>query len=184
MALASLSDLDQYKAISFPAGYSRNVRTFYSPVDQVHAALKATISAANHSLVLALYGYDDDELDEIVRAKLADPNMYVQVNLDKSQAGGVHERAILAKWSPDAIGNSIAIGHSECGAIMHLKMVIVDGLDVITGSTNWSTSGETLQDNQMSIIRNALVAAEARSRLDIIHDSMLQQMARARSQAA
>jgi hypothetical protein len=181
VALGLLTELDQFKAEAFVPGYPDNARTFYSPVDQVHEALKALLASTSKSLVVSMYGYDDDELDAVIRDKLESDKIFVQMSLDKSQAAGVHEADILRKWNNDGVGNSIAIGHSEHGAIMHLKMIIIDGLDVVTGSTNWSQSGEGDQDNQLTIIRDPLVAAEARTRLDIIHDDMLQQMAKTRT---
>jgi phosphatidylserine/phosphatidylglycerophosphate/cardiolipin synthase-like enzyme len=83
------------------------------------------------------------------------------MSLDSTQAAGKAERDLLASWLNDKPGNGIAIGHSEKSAIMHLKMVIIDGVDVVTGSTNWSEGGDTKQDNQMTVI----------------HDDMLKQMA-------
>jgi phosphatidylserine/phosphatidylglycerophosphate/cardiolipin synthase-like enzyme len=184
MALDSLTRLDQYKQQPFVPSYPENVRTFYSPVDRVHDALRDILKSATKSLVILMYGFDDRELSDAIRTQLEDAHIYVQMSLDSTQAAGKTERDILATWGNDAIGNSIAIGQSERHAIMHLKMVIVDGLDVVTGSTNWSASGETRQDNQLSIIRDPYVAAEARARADIIHDTMLKAMvAQAKEQA-
>jgi phosphatidylserine/phosphatidylglycerophosphate/cardiolipin synthase-like enzyme len=177
MALDSLTELDKYKAAPFPPGYPDTTRTFYSPVDQVHEALKDLLTSAKKSIVVAMYGFDDPELNSALQSSLQNPEMYVQMSLDSTQAKGKAEQPLLAPWLNQKIGNSIAIGHSEKSAIMHLKMVIIDGVDVITGSTNWSTGGETKQDNQLTVIRDPYVCAEARSRLDIIHDSMLKQMA-------
>jgi phosphatidylserine/phosphatidylglycerophosphate/cardiolipin synthase-like enzyme len=181
MTLSALSELDRFKAAPFPQGYPPAARTFYSPVDDVHGALAAVLSSASRSVVVSMYGYDDPELNTVLRSKLDDDKIFVQLSLDSTQAAGRAETPLLAQWQNDGTGNSIAIGHSEKGAIMHLKLAIVDGLDVVTGSTNWSTSGETKQDNQLTVIRDALVAAEARARVDIIHDDMLKQMAAQRA---
>lgn len=136
--------LDQYKAEKrFLDGYPPDQRSFFSPRDDLHPMLASLLASAQHSVVLNMYGYDDDQLDELIRGKLDSKHVYVQMSLDKSQAGGVHEKELLAKWSNDQFGNSIAIGTSEVHhAISHLKVLIVDGVYTVTGSTNWSISGE------------------------------------------
>lgn len=169
--LYSLAVLDRYKTAPLSPSYPQHLRTFYSPVDNVHDALCYLLNSAQQSLVVAMYGFDDDQFAGIVKAKLSQPDCFVQLTLDSSQAAGVHEKALLAQQNYPA--SSIAVGRSERGAIQHLKMVVIDGVFTVTGSTNWSTSGETLQDNQLTVIADPYVAAEARARIDAVHANML-----------
>jgi phosphatidylserine/phosphatidylglycerophosphate/cardiolipin synthase-like enzyme len=177
----AMTDLDVFKVSSPPQGYPPNMRTFYSPVDWVPQVLQSVISSVTQSVVVAMYGFDDDVLAGMLENALHDPKIYVQITLDRSQSTTPHEAAILKKYANDRVGNSIAITKSERGAIMHRKMVIVDGIWRISGSTNWSVSGETLQDNELTIVRDAVVCAEARTILDIEHDWGLKQMSAARA---
>jgi PLD-like domain len=172
-------DLGEYKAEGrFLDGYPSDERTFFAPRDDVHGLLVALLGTAQHSIVVNMFGYDDDELNKIIQDKLADEHIFVQMSLDRSQAAGIHEKQILVRWSNNAFGNSIAIGTSSVhNAISHLKIVIVDGVYTVKGSTNWSLSGEQQQDNELTLSRNAVIAAETRAILDLNHDFMLKQMA-------
>ena len=176
------NELHQFKAEKrFLDGYPPDTRTFFSPRDDVHGVLTSLIASAQHAIVINMYGYDDDDIDDIIRNKLRSEHVYVQMSLDKSQAGGVHERELLAQWDHSKFGNSIAIGSSAKSAISHLKICIIDGVYTVKGSTNWSLSGEQKQDNELTISRNAVIAAETRALLDMNHDWMLKQMAKARA---
>lgn len=55
--------------------------------------------------------------------------------------------------------------------------MVVDGLYLVSGSTNWSFGGEVKQDNQLTLSRDHVSCAEARAVIDLDHDVMLKQMA-------
>lgn len=168
---------DPHKVGGFTPGYPANIRTYYAPVDDLHGAILDAINSARHSLIIAMYGWDDPELQAAVMAKVNDANCYVQFTLDSSQAGGTHEKVLLAALNAPA--TSVAIGRSEKGAIMHLKCLVIDNAVLVTGSTNWSGGGEDKQDNACVIISDAYVAGEASSRIAAIHANMLQKQAKA-----
>lgn len=170
--------LDRFRATPKAHSYPEDLCHLFAPIDQVHDALVLLCESAELSLSAAMYGWDDDTIDALFRAKLAS-EIPVQLSLDKSQAGGTHEKTILANWKPDQIGNSVAIGKSSKGAISHDKMIVLDGQVTVTGSTNLSASGEEKQNNEAVITWDAVFAAEARARMDVIHDEMLKQQAAA-----
>lgn len=179
LAPLNFEDLGRFKqARAFPHGYPADTLTFYSPRDPgVHEVIVWTLLQAKQSLCFNVYGFDDDEAAALIFAAAHNPTIMVQGNLDSSQAGGVHERKLLAE-APDLVGTRIAVGRSIKSAISHLKLLVVDGLYVISGSTNWSLSGEQKQDNELTLHRDRALAAEARTVCDLNHDAMLGQMAK------
>lgn len=173
-SLASLS------TVSFPPGWSPNEYVFFSPRDQVHQVLLDVVGATTHRILSNHYGFDDDSVSSLMLTLVKDPNVFFLLNLDKTQAAGKHESTLLQQWKGYE-GNSVAIGTSIHGAISHLKVTVVDGLYTISGSTNLSTSGESLQDNELRVTRDPLMASRYESILLLNHASMLKQMGAATS---
>jgi hypothetical protein len=141
-----LLDLQQYtQEGTYSNNASKDFHLFYVGRDDVHDILKHILSRVSVSLYLNMFGYDDDELNEIIMTIAHDPTVSMLITLDKSQAGGAHEKALLASdvaKDPALFNTSIAIGQSATHQITHTKGFVADGRVGAEGSTNWSTSGE------------------------------------------
>lgn len=178
MAASAIVPLDwaklgTYAAAPFPPGWNPNEWVLFSPRDpNVHQAVVDVVASASHRVVANHYGFDDQEVSDALLGKAADPDIVFILNLDKTQAAGAHEKALLAAWQ-SYVGTSVAIGQSIRHAISHLKVTVIDGLYVISGSTNMSLSGEQKQDNELRITRDPLMAARYESVILLNHTAML-----------
>lgn len=188
----TLGDLAPFtREHSFATNDSADFRVFYVGRDDVHGILKYLLTRCARSLRLNMFGYDDDELDTIIRGLINSAHVYVQGTLDKSQAGGVHEKKILAGWD-QAARNSFAIGQSATHQISHTKGGVIDGLVAWEGSTNWSASGEGTivapdgtdtgrksQNNTLAVYLHPIQVSRFSDELDYEHAAVLQQIAKA-----
>jgi phosphatidylserine/phosphatidylglycerophosphate/cardiolipin synthase-like enzyme len=108
----------------------------------------------------------------------------VTLCLDSSQAGGVHEREIIGKYPGAEMGNQVVIGRSSKGAINHDKLIVINRVLTICGSTNLSAGGEGKQNNEATIVYDRAFAGETVNRIEIIHAEMAAQMAAASAKLA
>jgi hypothetical protein len=133
---------------------SRDFHLFYVGRDDVHDILKHVLSRVSVSLYLNMFGFDDDELNDILMKIALDDTITMLVTLDKSQAGGKHEKTLLDLDRQHNLGlfnthfvtkthvQEFIIGQSATHQISHTKGFVADGRVAGEGSTNWSDSGE------------------------------------------
>jgi len=124
---------------------SSDFRLMFAGRDDIHGALKHVLSRVTVSLYLGMFGYDDPELNDTIMGIVHDPAITCLITLDKSQAGGVHEKRLLesdAAKDPIGFNTHFVIGQSATHQISHTKGFVADGLVGAEGSTNWSISGE------------------------------------------
>jgi len=141
-----LTDLQQYtREKSYASNASKDFHLFYVGRDDVHDILKHVLSRVSISLYLNMFGFDDEELNDILMAKAKDPHLVMMITLDKSQAGGVHEKKLLDSDianDPAAFNTYFVVGQSATHQISHTKGFVADAKVGGEGSTNWSASGE------------------------------------------
>ena len=127
----TLKDLEQFtKEKVYSNTASQDVHLFYVGRDDVHNILKYVLSRVRVSLYLNMFGYDDQELNDILMAKVLDPNVTMLITLDKSQTGSKTEQALIAKDKQvnlAAFGTHFVIGQSATHQISHTKGFVADG---------------------------------------------------------
>jgi len=184
----TLDDLAIYTAEgAFGPTASRDFRMFYVGRDDVHGVLMHLYTRVTLSVRMNMFGYDDDDLNAVLLGLVRNPNVLVHVTLDKSQAAGPAESAILkSDVASDAAGfaNDFVIGTSSTDQISHTKGGVLDGIVAFEGSTNWSSSGEgtgisldaakqapgfKAQNNTLSVYVNPYEIAKFSARLDYEH---------------
>jgi hypothetical protein len=171
---------------------------FFAGRDDVHGVLLDLLVRETMGLKFNQFGYDDQALNDAIVALMKNPNVAVQGTLDKSQAGGVHERAILAQDvanDPDFY-NSFVVTTSATNQISHTKGGVLTGQGLgWEGSTNWSASGEgtgisvdvmkkpapgyRAQNNSLLVSSNPVFISRFGARLDVEHRVGLQRRAAA-----
>jgi len=141
-----LDDLQPYTQEKvYATTASKDFHLFYVGRDDVHGILKHVLSRVSVSLYLNMFGFDDDELNDILKKIAVDKTITMLVTLDKSQAGGKHEKALLdadRKLDLALFNTHVVIGQSATHQISHTKGFVADGKVAGEGSTNWSVSGE------------------------------------------
>lgn len=119
---------------------------FYVGKDDVHGILVYLFTQEILGIKMNMFGFDDEELNKIIMDKLTNPQIHVQISLDRSQSAGVHEKNIIAadlQSDPVGFNSSVLILESATHQISHTKGGVLAGQGLyFGGSTNWSSSGE------------------------------------------
>jgi hypothetical protein len=184
----TLDDLAVYTAEqAFGPTASPDFRVFYVGRDDVHGVLMHLFTRVSLSVKMNMFGYDDDDLNNVLMGLVHNPAVFVQVTLDRSQSSVAHEKAILGTdEAQDAAGfaNDFVIGESATSQISHTKGGILDGIVAFEGSTNWSSSGEgtgisltgakqapgfKAQNNTLAVYTNLYEIAKFSARLGYEH---------------
>ena len=141
--------------VNFLVGGSE-VELYFSPTDGTNAAILAEVEAANADLEFALLTLTRDDLGEAI----------VELNQSffVSPVGVIEQVNTTGSEFDNLISNGVQVYAHDLSGDCHHKYAIVDhsepGTDplVITGSHNWSSSAENVNDENTVIVHDARVA--------------------------
>ena len=129
---------------------------YFSPTDGANSAIKSAIETTDYSLIFAVMSFTRDDISETIISQSSIFTSIQGVIEDESNLGS--EFVTLDEAGIDVYS------HEGVSGIMHNKYAVVDHVEplsdpiVITGSHNWSSSAENMNDENTLFIHDARVA--------------------------
>ncbi|MBN1484063.1 MAG: phospholipase [Chloroflexia bacterium] len=132
------------------------IENYFSPEDDVAAAILAQLRQAESEIVFMAYSFTDDDMGRVLLQKAREGVVVRGVFESRGASSEYSEYSLLRQAGLDVRldGNP---------AIMHHKVFVVDAQILITGSYNFSASAANSNDENVLIIQNTELA---RSYLD------------------
>ena len=127
----------------------QNVELFFSPQGYaMYRGLIPLIQEAKHSIDVSVFFLTHKNVSkELVAA--SSRGVSVRVILDATGASNGYSKHQYLRE------NGISLKVEDWGGKMHMKSAIIDGKHLILGSMNWTSAGESKNDENTLIIRNA-----------------------------
>ena len=140
------------------AGLAQEVH--YSPEESLDAIDARLIATSKESVDLASFSLTDAAVINALNAA-ARSGVVIRIVLDPRER---HDLVRLGDLSDN-------VRIKRGGPFMHLKAFEIDGALLRTGSANFSASGESAQDNDLVVIRDASAAAKFEAHFERMWDA-------------
>jgi len=115
----------------------------------VEKALTDAIESAQHSIDLAIYNLSNENIGDALLAA-ARRGVQLRMVMESNQIDGIVPRGLMEAGIPNHGDNR--------DALMHNKFMIIDSLDVWTGSANYTYNGLSSDHNNLVHIRSSRLA--------------------------
>ena len=132
------------------------VELYFSPSDGTTNAIRQEIEAADSAFEFALLALTRDDLGDAIAA--LGQSFFV------NPIGGIEQVNTTGSEYDNLLSNGVQVYHHNISGDLHHKYAIVDHASlsddptVITGSHNWSSSAENVNDENTVIVHDARVA--------------------------
>ncbi|MFE3754552.1 hypothetical protein ACFXO9_09620 [Nocardia tengchongensis] len=154
--------------------------------DDVQGVLKTVLGQETLQIKLSMVDYDD-ELGDIVLAKMYDTRVHVQITLDRSRATEVNERKILdldRRSSPAGFANSVVVNDYSAIHFPHTQVGLLGGQGIafeigLKGADGGEGRGVNLngpsprrlktQPDTLLVSSNSVLMSRLSARMDVEH---------------